>query len=328
MLTIKSFGNSDISDWLSVWTDQAERFPDFLAPVTRQVMETQILGNCLFDPKGLLIARFNGEPVGFIHAAFAPNRSGTDASKDVGILYAPIVRDAPIPRGEIARALIDAGETYFLSHKTRRWYAGGYANSSPFYTGLYGRTNPDGICEKDTEILNVFHQLNYSPFSSSRRFRLVCAPFRANITPKIQQAHRSTLINRFTRSTEETWWDANIFRNFDSEEWNAFTRDSRDDEPIAGVLFRRMASTYSARGELEQREVRYILDYIGVVETSLRQGIASLLLTAALIDLGKYTHSFTVDTVVDSGDTRLAEFLLANKFKELDSVCSFYKVLA
>ncbi len=328
MFKVRQFHNRLIDDWLTVWGDQAARFPDFLAPVTRQVMELQILGNPIFDPAGLMIAYDGSTPIGVVHASFGPNPSGNDLSKAVGILYPPVIRsDMPLDRGAAATALIRAAEDYFLAHGTHRWYAGGYAHSSPFYTGLYGWTNPEGICDSDTETIDMLYRMEYRPFGISRRFRLVCAPFHPHVTPKIQKADRDILVTRFVRQTEPSWWDANIYRNFDTEEWNAFFRGGINDDPIAGAIFRRMTPTFSPRGEIEQKEVRYILDYIAVVEDRLRRGIASLLLMIALTDIAQFHPQFTVDTVIDSRDSRLAEFLRANRFQEIGTVSSFYKVV-
>ena len=329
MIEVRCFHNLLADDWLSVWSDQAARFSDFLAPVTRQVLESQILGNILFDPEGLFLAYLDGVPVGVIHAAFGPNADGTDFSYQVGILYAPVIRsDIPLDRSGVAAELIQAGEDYFQKRGTHRWYAGGYAKASPFYTGLYGWTNPEGVSDADTETLAVFCRMGYSRFGVSRRFRLICAPFTPRLTPKIQEADNNVIISRFARPTEPSWWESNIYRNFDTEEWNVFPRKGLNDEPIAGALFRKMCPTFSPHGEIEQRENRFILDYIAVIETQLRQGIASLLLTVALADLTRCHSSFTVDTLVDARNERLAAFLQANRFQEIGTVTSFYKVLA
>ena len=329
MFKVREFHNRLIDDWLEVWGDQAARFPEFLAPITRQVMELQILGNPLFDPAGLLIAYDETRPIGVIHAAFGPNPSGSDLSRLVGILYPPVIRsDIPHDRGEVARALIEAAENYLSSRGTRRWYAGGYANSSPFYTGLYGWTNPVGICDDDVETIGIFRQMGYRPCGTSRRFRLVCAPYRPVITPKIQAADNEVVVSRFVRQSEPSWWEANIYRNFETEEWNVFYRNAINDDPIAGAVFRRMSPTFSTRGEIEQTEVRYILDYIAVVESKLRRGIASLLLMVALADLSRLNSEFIVDTVTDVRDARLTSFLLASRFEEVGTVSSFFKVVS
>lgn len=329
MFKVREFNNRLIGDWLEVWGDQAARFPEFLAPVTRQVLELQILGNSLFDPAGFLIAYDGKTPIGVIHAAFGPNPSGSDLSRLVGILYPPVIRtDVPVDRGRAAQELIEAAEAYFHAQGTRRWYAGGYANSSPFYTGLYGWTNPVGICDDDVETVEILHRLGYRPCGVSRRFRLVCAPYRPVITPKIQQADNEVVVTRFVRQSEPSWWEANIYRNFETEEWNVLPRDAINDDPIAGAVFRQMSPTFTPRGEIEQDQTRYILDYIAVVETRLRCGIASLLLTVALSDIARLHGEFIVDTVVDVRDTRMASFLLASQFTEVGTVSSFFKVVS
>lgn len=329
MIEVREFNNRLVDDWLEVWGDQAARFPEFLAPVTRQVLELQVLGNPLFDPAGLLIAYDGAAPLGMIHAAFGPNPAGTDLSRLVGILYPPVIRsDRPLDRGEVARTLVEAAEAYLRACGTRRWYAGGYANASPFYTGLYGWTNPVGICDADTETIDVFRRLGYRSCGVSRRFRRVCAPYRPSVTPKMQEMYRLVDIRPSIRLSESSWWEANIYRNFDTEEWNVYFQDALNDDPIAGVLFRQMTPTFTDRGEMEQKETRFILDYIAVIESQLRRGLATLLLAVALTDISHLCSAFTVDTVVDARDERLGSFLRANQFEETGTVSSFFKVVS
>ena len=329
MLEVREFNNRLVGDWLEVWGDQAARYPDFLAPVTQQVFELQILGNVLFDPAGLLIAYDGATPLGVIHAAFGPNPTGSDLSRMVGILYPPVIRsDRPLDRGEVARVLIEAAEGYLRSRGTRRWYAGGYANASPFYTGLYGWTNPVGICDADTETIEIFRRMGYRPCGASRRFRLVCAPYHPSVTPKMQEVYHKVDIRPSIRLSESSWWEANIYRNFDTEEWNVYFQDALNDDPIAGAVFRQMTPIYTDRGEMEQKETRFILDYLAVVESQLRRGIGTLLLAVALTDISHLCSAFTVDTVADARDERMSAFLLANRFEEVGTVSSFFKVVS
>ena len=65
-----------------------------------------------------------------------------------------------------------------------------------------------------------------------------------------------------------------------------------------------------------------------MVETRLRCGIASLLLTVALSDIARLHGEFIVDTVVDVRDTRMASFLLASQFTDAGTVSSFFKVVS
>jgi hypothetical protein len=326
MLEVRHFQNKLVGDWLAVWRKEAARFPDFLAPISQNVLETQILGNVLFDPEGLLIAYQDKTPVGVIHAAFGPNADHSDLSREIGILYAPIIRgDIAVDRTETATALISAAEAYFRGWQTRYYFVGGYAEASPFYTGLYGRTNPNGIDCSDTETLEVLRRMGYDPFRDSQIYRLVCAPFRPAITPKIQRVDNGVLVSRFTRSTEPTWWKSNIYRNFESEEWNLFPRKAINGDPIGGVVFRSMTMGSPLCGPFERPESRFILDYIGVVGSKLRRGIASFLLTVALADLSRYRPSFIVDTIVPNENIALACFLEANRFEKVAAVTSFCK---
>lgn len=328
-LTIQPYHNANSAAVVDIWSEQAGKFPDFFTPLSIDLLESQILGNSLFDAKGFLIALDDGKPVGFIHASFCPDLQGTNLSYETGILFAPIIRPDIAARAEIAETLILAGENYLRSHGTERWYAGGYASASPFYMGLYGRCNPEGILQKDEMVIDAFLKLGYHLFSESRRFRIELSRFHPNVTTKIHKAHRDFIVRRMPGWKAPNWWEANIYRNFNSMEWNVFSRDDHSSfpEPIAGSLFRQIQRPIYSRNNQDRNAVHIIMDYIGVLESNLRQGIASFLLTTSFNEMIADEFSpIVVDTIVESQDKPLIDFLLSHHFQETDSVRSLYKI--
>ena len=195
----------------------------------------------------------------------------------------------------------------------------------PSIPGCYGRTNPNGIDCSDTETLGFYAAWGMTLQGIHRSTGLSVRRFAPAITPKIQRVDNGVLVSRFTRSTEPTWWKSNIYRNFESEEWNLFPRKAINGDPIGGVVFRSMTMGSPLCGPFERPESRFILDYIGVVGSKLRRGIASFLLTVALADLSRYRPSFIVDTIVPNENIALACFLEANRFEKVAAVTSFCK---
>lgn len=327
MLTLRPFCNADCRHILRIWEKKTSESPDLFVPMAMETLESQILGNILFDPAGLFLVFDGSEAIGFIHASFTPDPEGNGPTCSSGILFSPVVAlDVP-NRKTIITELIAAGEQYLLSYDARRWYFGGYANASPFYTGLYTRCNPEGICG-DAQIVEALMKTGYQSFGTSRLFRLNLGEYQPTINQKIHEAHHRCRVQKMPGWRAPNWWEANIYRNFISSEWNVFLRDEAAGfpEPVAGILFHRMQkSLYSPRTK-DDDVIHLILSYIGVIESQLRTGIASLLFSIAASEiLSEEFLPVVVDTIVPDEDTRLAPFLRKQGFFETAKVCSFFK---
>ena len=332
MLTCRTFRNNDSRLILDLWSRKVKEFPEFFAPLSMDLLEGQVLGNMLFDPASLIFA-FDGsqEAVGFLHASFCPDVSGERSDPQTGILFAPVVRQDAANREEIFQTLIAAGENYLVSRGAKRWYAGGYANAAPFYTGLYGRCNPEGIYEKETAVLDAFEKAGYHSFSRSLLFRLELSGWRPPVSRKAHEAHQKYVVRRISDWSASSWWEANIYRNFSAAEWNVFAANDRArvPKPVAGLLIQQMQKNfYTVRAEADPF-LRLILSYVGVLESHLRVGIASFLCASVFQEIAAAEYRPVVlETIVPEGDKRLAAFLDSQKFIETGAVRSFYRSAA
>lgn len=328
MLTLRPYCNADSHLILDLWSEKVEENPDFFAPLTMDVLESQVLGNILFDPTGFLLAFDGAETVGFLHASYAPNQRGSDINPTTGILFAPVIRNRHSRRDEIARGLIFAGERYLLSRGVSQWSVGGYASASPFWTGLYGRCNPEGINESEKNLLEIFPQLGYQPFDRSRLFRFDSTEFEPSSGAHYAEIKRQYIVRRMPAWIAPTWWDANIFRNFLTTEWNVFPRTDRLTYPpaIAGALIHRMIVPTRSIVDDGSETVHLLLSYIGVAEQVLRQGIGSYLFSSIVNELlAGEVLPLVIDTLVPERDERLAAFFIRQGYQEFGSVRSFYK---
>lgn len=328
MLTCRSYSNADSRRILDLWSYKTAERPEFFASLSMDLLEGQILGNVLFDPAGLIFAFDVDNAVGFIHASFCPDPRGDGPDKRTGILFSPIVRaDAP-NRDEILEQLITAGETYLRSCGAQRWYAGGYANAAPFYTGLYGRCNPDGIYGEEGAVLDAFLKRGYHPYGKSILLRLPLSGWRPPVSPKSHEAFQRFLVRRISGWIASNWWEANIYRNFKSAEWNVFARSDRArlPEPLAGMLIQRMQNDFYKYQSDRMNVARLILSYVGVLEDHLRMGIGSFLFTSVINEIRSEEYLPTeIETVVPESDRRLIAFLKYQGFTETGAVHSFYR---
>lgn len=328
MLTCRSYSNADSRRILDLWSHKTAERPEFFASLSMDILEGQILGNILFDPAGLIFAFDGDNAVGFIHASFCPDAQGEGPDTRTGILFSPIARAGAPNRDEILKKLIAAGETYLSSRGAQRWYAGGYANASPFYTGLYGRCNPDGIYGEEGAVLDAFLKGGYHPYGKSILLRLPLNDWHPPISPKAHEAFQRFVVRRIPGWTASNWWEANIYRNFSSAEWNVFARSDRArlPEPLAGLLIQRMQKDFYKFQRDKENIARLILSYVGVMEDHLRMGIGSFLFSSVVNEIRAEEYlPAVIETVVPESDRRLISFLKYQGFSETGTVHSFYR---
>lgn len=324
MLTIRSFNNIDPANILYIWNGNADIAPNKYLSLHADLLEAQILGNSLFDPSGFFLAFYKNEPVGFIQASFGPNQAGTTIDPLAGVVFSPILRREVDCPEQIAKELILAAEKYLWNKGASHWFAGGLGKQTPFYTGIYGKANPFGVFADDEFTLHIFEQLGYKFFCRAVQLRLDVAKYQAPVNDTILQTHRLMEVRRNASWSARNWWDANIYRNFTSYEWNVFPRDTHNPypEPVAGAVIQQMLLP-----SLFTTTQSCILSFIGVLETSLRKGIGSVLFSSLINDL-QYECNIptTLEASIPDDNKALAAFLKYHSFQETGGYVSMCKV--
>ena len=323
MLTIRPFKNTDPVTVLAIWNANAHVNPSLFSPIQMDTLEAQVFGSFLFERNGFLIAEIDGRPVGFIHSSFAPNESGNSIDPEYGVIYPPVLLpDCPSP-DEVGCRLIESLESYLKTKGCKQCLAGGLGKDSPFYTGLYGRTNPFGLFAEDLFTIKLFEDLGYTPYRCVDRFRLALGQYHIPRTQALLETHRQYIVQRTSAWKPRNWWEAYMYRNFLSGEWIAYSRADQAffPEPVAGVVVHQLYIN-----PLFQPVQYYILAYIGVLENSLRQGIGTVLLGAMINDL-QYdsVNPMIMDTIVPQEDERLRHFVEFHAFQKIGEYRSFVK---
>lgn len=111
-------------------------------------LEFLVLAKPYFDPQGLIVAEEDGELIGFVHAGFAGDSSGSTLSYERGIICALAVRP-PHQRKGVGRELLHRGEAYLRSRGAMVIQAGQRRPVCPFYWGLLSGSEPAGILASD-----------------------------------------------------------------------------------------------------------------------------------------------------------------------------------
>lgn len=147
-ITYRPFRNPDppalVRIWNECYTGRGAAYMNGTLP-----LEFLVLAKPYFDPHGLILAEDDGEPVGFVHAAFAPDREGHGLTRDRGIICVLAVRPSYQRRG-IGRELLRRGEDYLRSRGATVIQAGQRRPICPFYWGLLSGSEPAGILASES----------------------------------------------------------------------------------------------------------------------------------------------------------------------------------
>lgn len=275
MLTTRAFNNLDPPALLEIWRRKAISDPLHYRQLSMDFLQEHVLGLPYFDYEGLRLALENELPVGFAHAAFGPNDSGTNIDTGMGVIcLVMVVPDHPHPEKVIAALIADC-EQYLKERGAKRIFGGASRPCAPFYMGLYGGSEPLGVFESDRSLFRAFSESNYKVLQKTIRFRLDLPGYQMPLTPAFAKWRRKLYIEYNTNPVAPHWWQACMMCRF---QWvDAFASESPGGEPIAKASFRIMnfgneffASRHASLMDIEVHE-----DY-------LRQGIATYLFGEAI----------------------------------------------
>lgn len=325
MLTIRPFTNVDPVVVLEIWNENVGVYPSQFFSLSADILDSQLFGSVLFDPNGFLIAEQNGKPVGFIHASFPSNLRGNGIDPRCGIIHPPLLRPGCEFADEVRQRLLEAAEHFLIERGVVRCRAGGRGGTTPFYTGLYGRTSPFGIFAEDRLSIDLFEQAGYTPIEYYDRLRLNLTKYQTPHSQALLETHRRYVIQKTAVWKPRDWWDANIHRNFHSYEWVVRERNQAApySAPIAGAVVHQMMGT-----SLFLQNQYSILSYIGVQAGLLRRGIGSVLFAVLINDLQFASYvPMMMDTVADQRDIRLRRFLEFHSFEKIGEYIALTKQL-
>jgi GNAT superfamily N-acetyltransferase len=133
-VTIEPYAKADVPHLVSLFNRQCEH-ERHVAVLTAEMFAQFVEAKPYFDPRGLLVARRNGEVAGWVHAAVTgPTESWYDPAMKLARLSMLVYRPGEL---EVGQALIHAATQWLRDQGHERIYAfhahGGY----PFYRGLF-----------------------------------------------------------------------------------------------------------------------------------------------------------------------------------------------
>jgi ribosomal protein S18 acetylase RimI-like enzyme len=135
--------------------------------ITCDALDLLVFSVQYFDALGLFVALDGSRIVGFAHAGFGSNDTGSGISPQSGVICAVMVHPEYRRQG-IGRHLVGLAEEYLRTAGTVQVQAGQTPPRDPFYQLLYGGVEAPGFLESDPAAAPFFTALGYEP--RERRF--------------------------------------------------------------------------------------------------------------------------------------------------------------
>lgn len=166
VIAYRHFRNGDPPQLLNLWhccgLGRGAAFD-----ITCDALDLLIFSVQYFDPKGLFVALDDNRVIGFVHAGFGSNDTGSGISPQRGVICAVMVHPDYRRQG-VGRHLVGLAEQYLRSAGTSQAQAGSTPTRDPFYQLLYGGVEAPGFLESDPLADPFFKALGYEP--RERRF--------------------------------------------------------------------------------------------------------------------------------------------------------------
>lgn len=273
MIVYRHFRNADVPRIAAVW-NQAELGPGAAVDFPLDAFDALVLSEPYFDRTGLILACDDRDVVGFAHAGFGPDDSGTAVCRDTGIICAIAVLPLYRRRG-IGRELLQRAQSYLLDCGARQIVAGEALHRCPFYLGLYGGADAAGFLDSDP-LAAVFFQHN--GFSPAERFLLLSRELQSGkppFEPRTVVLKREVKFGILDHPPQANWWWFLRHGRFESLTFTLV--------PTAGGPAPAEVTCWGMELHAEQRNQRLVgLTGLFVTEKSRRRGFAKVLLCDVL----------------------------------------------
>lgn len=206
MIDFRAFRNTDPPALCEIWR-QHPPLRGLCQPMTLSLLENIVLASPFFDREGLIVATDDQRPVGFVHAGFGPDATGTALDHQVGATCMLMVSHHE-QRDWIARELLARSESFLRQRGATVLCGGGTSDLAPFYRGLYGGAAVPGVLESDQAMLRLLRDAGYVETARRRILQRSLIGFRQPVDRQQVQIRRSFYTELLLDWPATTWWEA------------------------------------------------------------------------------------------------------------------------
>jgi len=273
VLQYRTFRNNDPPGLLEIW-NQAFTGRGAVQMRSSYPLERFAFAKPYFDPAGLIVALDNDVRVGFAHAGFGPNATGSALSSENGVTCAIGIHPGHRRRG-IGSELLRRSEAYLRERGARAIFAGSMSPLHPFYVGLYGGSQMPGFLASDPAAAPFLEDQGYKPYDTCLVFqRRLDQPINI-VDGRFPALRRLFDLRAAPRSGTATWWEECVLGPL---------------EPLEFRLEEIPARRLAARAEVWEMETfswTWGLPSVGILDIEVRddlrrQGVGKFLLANVL----------------------------------------------
>ncbi len=234
MVEYRAFRNTDPPALVTLWN---EVFPGRGAVHMRTAspLEFFVYSKPYFDPKGLILALADGEPVGFAHGGFVANADESALSTTTGVTCAVGVRNSARGKG-IGSQLLQQTEEYLKARGAQTLLAGSRAPLNPFYFGLLGGSDSPGFLATDKAAEPFLQKRGYSIDGTTLVLQRPL-PSQTLIfpDPRFATLRRKYDVKFAVRTRRASWWRECVLGPVELMEFRLEDKSTRDAVASVGV---------------------------------------------------------------------------------------------
>lgn len=205
--------------------------------MSTSLLEQNIFSRHYFDREGLIVATDDADgarPIGFAHAGFGSNETGTALSTDSGVTYMVMVRE-DLWDTDLADQLLKKSEVYLRDKGAKILYAGGINPLSSFYLGLYGGSELPGILLSDPHLRPLVARNHYRERGRVVILQRDLIRFRPTINRDQRRIGREVNFETVYAPETKNWWETSVYGGL--ERIKFFLRHKRRNQILASVTF-------------------------------------------------------------------------------------------
>jgi GNAT superfamily N-acetyltransferase len=206
ILQIRPFRNVDPPKIVSLW--RAQPLQRGLAQqVDVSILEALVFAKIYFDPAGFLVAAEGDRVIGFAHAGFGPDSTGSRVSTESGVICLVMV-DPQVDFSSVAIPLLKAAEDYLRARGAQLIYGGAIRPVNPFYLGLYGGSELPGVLRSHTNLVQLFESCGYRAIDETLIFQCDLSCFRPPVDRQQLLLKRTYHVGPTMVEQDDNWWTA------------------------------------------------------------------------------------------------------------------------
>jgi ribosomal protein S18 acetylase RimI-like enzyme len=208
VIRFRAFRNGDPPALAELWNRGVPE-TGVVRPLGAHEFDELVIGKLNFEADGLILAEEDGRLVGFVHAGFGPEFPDGPShrmDRELGTIAMLVVdphRDDPT----LELGLLTEAEAYLRGRGAKVLYAGGQAELSSFYWGVYGGSEFSGVLETHQAFRRAARNAGYEAVATNVLLEAdLSAPEIRD--PKSMLIRRQNRVEIIEDAIPANWWEA------------------------------------------------------------------------------------------------------------------------